>query len=142
MQDGGGRFRLLVLGGALAMIGSGFLPWWRAGGEEVSGVVVPAHEGIGLEGPGIVVYGAAVLALVVLDIGYMRARRGFALDTSVTYIVIGAVAGLALVYRAWQLWSVGYVPLPQTSPGLAVAAVGIGMMLYGGATGFGVVQRY
>jgi hypothetical protein len=46
------------------------------------------------------------------------------------------------VYRAWQLWSVGYVPLPQTSPGLAVAAVGIGMLLYGAASGFGAVERY
>lgn len=142
MGGGGGRFRLLVLVGALAMVVSGFLPWWRTGGEEISGVVLPAAQGIGLEGPGIVIYAAAVLALVVLDIGYMRSRRGFVLDTSVTYIALGVVAALALVYRAWQLWSVGYVPLPQTSPGLAVAAAGIGMLLYGGASGYGAVQRY
>src|SRR3990170_8261386 len=97
----GGRFRLLVLFGALAMVASGFLPWWRAGGDEVSGVVVPAAEGIGLEGPGIVIYAAAVLALVALDVGYMRGRRGFALDRPATYLVIGVVALVALVYRGW-----------------------------------------
>ena len=52
MDGGGGRFRILILLGSLAMIGSGFLPWWRAGGDTVAGVLVPAQEGIGLEGPG------------------------------------------------------------------------------------------
>jgi hypothetical protein len=46
------------------------------------------------------------------------------------------------VYRGWQLWSVGYVPLPQSSPGLAVAAVGIGMLLYGAGNGFGSRQQW
>ena len=34
----------------------------RSGGESVSGVRVPATEGIGLEGPGLVIYGVAILA--------------------------------------------------------------------------------
>ena len=45
MQGDGGRPRLLILFGALAMIGSGFVPWWRSGGDSVSGVLVPAQEG-------------------------------------------------------------------------------------------------
>jgi hypothetical protein len=142
MDGGGGRFRPLVLLGALAMVASGFLPWWRTGGDEVSGVVVPAAQGIGLEGPGIVIYAAAVLALVVLDVGYMRGRRGFALDRPAIYLVIGLAALVALAYRGWQLWAVGYVPLPQSSPGLAVAAVGIGMLLYGAGSAVGTVRRY
>jgi hypothetical protein len=141
MQGGGGRFRSLVLLGALAMIGSGFLPWWRAGGVEVSGVVVPAEEGIGLEGPGLVIYAAAVVALLILNIGYMRGRWGFFLDAPVTYLVLGLAAVAALLFRGWELWSVGYVPLPQSSPGLAVAAVGIGLLLYGAGTGFGAPPR-
>ena len=63
--------------GALAMIASGFLPWWRSGGDSVSGVQLPSQQGIGLEGPGVVIYGTAILALVLLDIGYMRGRWGF-----------------------------------------------------------------
>jgi len=141
MQGGGGRFRFLVLLGALAMIGSGFLPWWRAGGEEVSGVVVPAEEGIGLEGPGIVIYAAAVTALLILNIGYMRGRWGFFLDTPGTYLVLGLAGAAALLFRGWELWSVGYVPLPQSSPGFAVATVGIGLLLYGAGTGFGTPSR-
>ena len=142
MQGDGGRSRLLVLLGALAMIGSGFLPWWRAGGEEISGVLVPAQEGIGLAGLGILIYGAAVAALLILNVGYMRGRWGFFLDAPVTYLVLGFVAAAALVFRGWELWSVGYVPLPQSSPGLAVATVGIGLLLYGAGTGFGTVRRY
>lgn len=141
MQGGGGRYRLLILLGALTMIGSGFLPWWQAGGEEISGVLIPSERGIGLEGPGIVLYGAAVAALLLLDIGYMRGRWGFALDAPLAYLVIGLVAAAALLYRSWELWSVGYLPLPQSSPGFALATVGVALMLYGAGTGFGADRR-
>jgi hypothetical protein len=142
MDGGERRFRWLILVGALAMIGSGFLPWWRAGGESVSGVLVPAQEGIGLEGPGVVIFGAAVLALVLLNIGYMRGRWGFFLDSPWIYLGLGVIAAAALAYRGWELWSVGYLPLPQQSPGLAVVAVGVAMLLYGAGTGFGAARRY
>src|SRR5918995_4479635 len=99
MDGGARRSRFLILLGCLAMIGSGFLPWWRSGGDSVSGVPVPAQEGIGLEGPGLVIYGAAILALVLLDIGYMRGRWGFILDAPLAYLLLGAIAGLALAYR-------------------------------------------
>ena len=140
-MEGGGRFRLLVLLGALAMIGSGFLPWWWTGGQEISGVLLPTLQGIGLQGPGLVIYGAAIAALLLLDIGYMRGRWGFVLDVPLTYMVIGLVATAALLYRGWELWSVGYLPLPQSSPGLALATVGLALMLYGAGTGFGADRR-
>ena len=142
METGGRRFRVLVLLGALAMIGSGFLPWWRSGGDSVAGVLVPAQEGIGLEGPGIVIFAAAVIALVLLDIGYMRGRWGFILDAPAAYLALGVVAAAALAYRGWELWSVGYLPLPQQSPGLALAAVGVALVLYGAGSGFGAPRRY
>jgi len=142
MDTGGRRFRVLILLGALAMIGSGFLPWWRSGGDSVAGVQVPAQEGIGLEGPGIVIFAAAVIALVLLDIGYMRGRWGFVLDAPAAYLALGVVATAALAYRGWELWSVGYLPLPQQSPGLAVAAVGVALVLYGAGAGFGAPRRY
>ena len=142
MDTGGGRFRVLILLGALAMIGSGFLPWWRAGGDSVSGVQVPAEEGIGLQGPGLVIFGAAIAALVLLDIGYMRGRWGFILDTPAVYLALGVVGAAALAYRGWELWSVGYLPLPQQSPGLALAAVGVALVLYGAGSGFGAPRRY
>ena len=142
MEGGTSRFRVLVFLGALAMIGSGFLPWWRSGGDSVSGVRVPAQEGIGLEGPGLVIYGTAILALVLLDIGYMRGRWGFLLDSAWVYLGLGLVGAAALLYRGWELWSVGYLPLPQQSPGLAVAAVGVALVLYGAGAGFGVARRY
>ena len=134
-MEGGGRFRLLVLLGALAMIGSGFLPWWWTGGQEISGVLLPALQGIGLQGPGLVIYGAAIAALLLLDIGYLRGQRGFVLDAPAAYVVIGVVGLAALAYRGWELWSVGYVPLPQSSPGFAVATLGVALVLYGAGSG-------
>jgi hypothetical protein len=142
MDGSAPRFRRFILLGAVAMIASGFLPWWRAGGDSVSGVTVPSEQGIGLEGPGVIVFAAAVLALLLLDIGYMRGRWGFVLDAPWAYLVLGGVGAAALLVRGWELWSVGYIPLPQASPGLAVAAVGVGMVLYGAGTGLGQPRRY
>lgn len=142
MDGSSGRSRFLVLLGALAMIASGFLPWWQAGGDTVSGVEVPSETGIGLEGPGIVIYGVAIAALVLLDIGYIRGRWGFVLDTAAVYLALGIVAAAALAYRAWELWSVDYLPLPQQSPGLGLAAVGVALLLYGAGTLFGARRRY
>ena len=96
MDGSSGRSRFLVLLGALAMIASGFLPWWHAGGDTVSGVEVPSETGIGLEGPGIVIYGVAIAALVLLDIGYMRGRWGFVLDSAAVYLVLGLVAAVVV----------------------------------------------
>jgi hypothetical protein len=142
MDGGAPRFRRFILLGAVAMIASGFLPWWRAGGDSVSGVSVPSQQGIGLEGPGVVIFGAAILALVLLDIGYMRGRWGFVLDAPWAYLLLGGIGAVALAYRAWELWSVGYPPLPQQSPGLALAAAGVALVLYGAGTGFGQPRRY
>src|SRR5438093_11195445 len=133
-----GHYRFPILLGSLLMLAAGFLPWWRVGGDTVNGVSVPASVGIGLEGPGIVIYAAAIGALVVLDIGYMRGRWGFLLDTPAAYLLLGLAAGGALAYRAWELWSVGYLPFPQQSPGIATAVVGVALMLYGAGRGFTV----
>jgi hypothetical protein len=137
VPDGGRRFRFFILLGSLLMIASGFLPWWHSGGDLVSGVRLPATTGLGLEGAGVAIYGSALAALVLLDIGYMRGRWGFVFDAPAVYLTLGMVAAAALLYKGWELWSVGYLPLPQRSPGLAVAAVGIATLLYGAGTGFG-----
>ena len=142
MPEGARRFRLFVLLGSLGMIASGFLPWWHAGGDTVSGIALPAASGLGLQGVGLLIYGAAIVALVLLDIGYMRGRWGFVLDAPIVYLLLGLVAAGALLFQGWQLWSVGYIPLPQRSPGLAVAAVGIAMLLYGAGTGFGTRRAW
>ena len=105
----------------------------RRNGERGPG---PVSSGIGLEGPGLVIFFAAVLALVLLDIGYMRGRWGFMLDSPWAYLLLGVVAAAALGYRLWELWSVDFLPLPQQSPGLAAAAVGVALLLYGAGVGF------
>jgi hypothetical protein len=135
------RYRLLIGLGSLLTLASGFLPWWRAGGESVNGVWIPSVTGLGLEGPGVVMYGAAVGALALLDIGFLRGRWGFVLDSAAVYLLLGLLAALALSVRAWQLWSVGYLPLPDRSPGLALAAVGVALVLYAAGTGVSTPRR-
>ena len=135
-----GGFRFPILLGSLLMLAAGFLPWWRAGGELIGGIALPAASGIGLQGPGTVIFAAAGAALLLLDIGYMRGRWGFALDAPPVYLALGLAAAAALGVRAWELWSVGFLPFPQQSPGIAAAALGIGLLLYGAGRGFGARQ--
>jgi hypothetical protein len=134
----GRRYRIPILLGCLLMVAAGFLPWWHAGGESVSGVAVPAARGIGLEGPGLVIFGAAIAALVLLDVGYMRGRWGFVLDAPWAYLVLGLAAAAALGWRVWELWMLGFLPLPQQSPGIAAAAAGVALLIYGAGVGFTV----
>lgn len=136
------RFRVPILVGSMLMVVAGFLPWWRAGGEFVSGVRLPPSSGIGLEGPGLVIFAAAIVALALLDIGYVRGRWGFALDAPAIYLLLGLAAAAALVWRGWELWSVSYLPLPQSSPGLILAVVGVGLFLYGAGTGMGTRRTF
>jgi hypothetical protein len=136
------RYRIPILLGSLLMVAAAFLPWWRAGGELVSGVELPASSGIGLEGPGVVIFTAAIVSLALLDIGYARGRWGFALDAPGIYLILGLAAAAALVWRAWELWSVSYLPLPQNSPGLILAIVGVGLILYGAGTGLGTRRTF
>ena len=140
MSGSSGRFRFPILLGSLVLLAAGFLPWWRAGGELVEGVAIPASTGIGLDGPGTIIFVAAGIALVVLDIGYMRGRWGFVLDVPLVYLALGLAATGALGVRAWELWSVGFLPIPQQSPGIAAAALGAGLLLYGAGRGFGVYR--
>lgn len=143
MPEGSRRFRFFVLIGALLMIASGFLPWWHVGGDSVAGVLIESKTGFGLEpGAGLAIYAAALGCLVLLDIGYIRGRWGFILDTPGVYLLLGLLAAGALLYRGWELWSLGYLPFPQHSPGLAVAAVGIATLLYGAGTGFGTRRSW
>jgi hypothetical protein len=135
MHGAGRGWRVYVLLGAVAMVASGFLRWWHAGGGEVGGIAIPFEEGIGLQGPGLVIYVAAIASLVFLNLGYMRGEWGFPLDAPAAYLLLGLTAATALLYRGWELWTVQFVPVPSSSPGFAAAAVGIGLVLYGSGTG-------
>ena len=68
----------------------------------------------------------------------MRGRWGFFLDSPWVYLVLGLVGAAILAFRGWELWSVGYLPLPQQSPGLALATAGVALVLYGAGIGFSV----
>ena len=59
------------------------------------------------------------------------------LDAPWVYLVLGLAAAAALAYRVWELWSLGYLPLPQRSPGSRRRVVGVALVLYGAGIGFG-----
>ena len=88
--------------------------------------------GIGLEGPGIVIFGAAIAALVLLDIGYMRGRWGFILDAPWVYLRPRPGRG-----GGARLPGLGAVVGRLPPAAAAVARAGAG----GGRGGAGAVRR-
>ena len=104
---------------------------------------MPATSGIGLEGPGIVIFASAILAaLVLLDIGFVRGRWGFVLDAPAD--LSGARPGCGGRARVARLGAVvGVLPAAAAaSPGLILALIGVGLFLYGAGTGLGTRRTF
>ena len=136
------RFRLPILLGSLVMIAPASC---RGGGRRRHGLrrrrAGPAGDRA--RGPGVVIYGAAIAALVLLDIGYMRGRWGFVLDAP--WVYLGAGAGRRRRRSPTASGSCGRSATCRcrsSRRGWRPAAVGVALVLYGAGRGFGVPRRY
>jgi hypothetical protein len=125
-----GRGRLLVSIGALLMLLSMALPWWRHGGSPG----LPEVTVTGLAGAGIVVFLAAVLALALVVLPYATADRPLAIDRPASFVVVTALAAIGFVVTLLQIVEPGGLSAvwrPDRSPGLWLAAAGLGLMAWG-----------
>jgi len=105
------------------------LPWWRVGGTPG----LPIVSGNGLSGAGIVVLLAAVLALVLVVFPYTGPDRPQPLDRPASFVAVTALAVIGLGVSVLQIFDSGGLGLPDRSPGLWLAAVGIAVMGWGAA---------
>lgn len=128
-----GRGRLIASAGALLTLVAIWLPWWRVGGTPG----LPESSGIGLSGAGIVVLLSAVLILVLVALPFAAGDRPVPLDRPASFVVITAVGVVALAFSVFQLFDAGGFPgglgLPDRSPGLWLAAVGLAVAAWGTA---------
>ena len=90
-----GRGRLVAAVSALLMLVGCLLPWFRAGGSDG----IPPIEGNAFEGPGILVFLAALATLALAALPYAAGDRPVALDRWWAYAAVAAVATVALVLR-------------------------------------------
>ena len=126
-RRGLGRGRLLASVGALLALLAIALPWWRVGGTPG----LPSVSGNGLSGAGIVVLLAAVLLLALVVLPYAAGDRPQPLDRAASFLAVTALAVIGLAVSVLQIFDSGGLGLPDRSPGLWLAAVGVALMGWG-----------
>lgn len=124
-----GRGRLIASAGALLTLVSIWLPWWRVGGTPG----LPERSGIGLSGAGIVILLAAVLLLVLVALPFAAGDRPMPLDRPASFVVVTGGGIVALGFSILQLFESGGLGLPDRSPGLWLAVIGVATMAWGTA---------
>jgi hypothetical protein len=119
-----GRGRWVATVSAILIVVGCALPWFRAGGAEG----IPALEGNGFFGPGILVFLAALATLAVVTLPYAMGDRPVAVDRWWVYAALAVIAALGLLLRSVgiALDSGGFgTMLPDRAPGVWLAAAGV-----------------
>jgi hypothetical protein len=124
-----GRGRLLIVIGAIAMLVGCFLPWHSIGGSDG----LPVISSGGLSGSGILTFLAAIGALGVVALPYAVGGRPVAIDRTLTFGLLTALAIAGIL-----VWPIDFVMkgaaeglLPAGAPGLWLAGVGTIVMARG-----------
>ena len=119
-----GRGRLVAAVGALLVLAGSVLPWFRAGGSDG----IPPIEGNAFEGPGILVFLAALATLALAALPYAAGDRPVAYDRWWAYAAVAAVAAVGLLLRVAGIASEAgglATMLPDRAPGHWLAAAGV-----------------
>ena len=119
-----GRGRWVATVSAILIVVGCALPWFRAGGAEG----IPALEGNGFFGPGILAFLAALATLALVTLPYAMGDRPVAVDRWWVYAALAVIAGLGLLLRSVGIAvdSGGFgTMLPDRAPGVWLAAAGV-----------------
>jgi hypothetical protein len=117
------RGRRLAALAALIIIVGCVLPWWQFGGDGG----LPLRTGNAFEGAGILVFFAALATIALVTLPYASDRPA-SIDRGISYVAIAVIGWIGLVLRAFDLFQVGALSLPTTSPGLWLSAIGLAVL--------------
>ena len=119
-----GRGRWVAAVSAIVIVVGCVLPWFRAGGAEG----IPALEGNGFFGTGILSFLAALATLALVALPYAMGDRPVAVDRWWVYAALAVTAALGLLLRSVgiALDSGGFgTMLPDRAPGVWLAVAGV-----------------
>jgi hypothetical protein len=115
-----GRGRRLAALAAIVMAVGCLLPWWQFGG----GDGLPSRTGNAFEGSGILVILSSLATIFLVALPY-ASDRPVAIDRALSYLAILAVGTIGLLLRAFDLFTVGALALPDRAPGLWLSGLGL-----------------
>ena len=119
-----GRGRWVAGVSAVVIVVGCVLPWFRAGGAEG----IPALEGNGFFGTGILAFLAALATLALVALPYAMGDRPVAVDRWWVYAALAVTAAVGLLLRSVGIAvdSGGFgTMLPDRAPGVWLAAAGV-----------------
>ena len=124
-----GRARTLVAIAAVLVLVGCLLPWWTVGGDGA----LPALSGNAFDGPGILVFLAAVASLALLTLPY-AAERPIGADRWPAYTLLVVAAWIGYLWRVFDLWGSGAFTFGDPAevftrmPGLWVVGIGLAIL--------------
>ena len=124
-----GRARTLVAIAAVAVLIGCVLPWWTVGGDGG----LPAQSGNAFDGPGILVFLAAVASLALLTLPY-AAERPIGADRWPAYTILVVAAWIGYLMRVFDLLDSGAFRFGDPSevltrmPGLWVVGIALAVL--------------
>ena len=125
-----GQGRALASIGAILMLIGCVLPWYTT-----SGVGLPPTSINAFDGPGILVFVAAVGTIALVLLPYAAGDQRLSLDRSLTFAVVAGVGAVGLLLRIIQQLG-QYEPrgmFPDRALGLWLAAAGLALVAWGTA---------
>jgi hypothetical protein len=117
-----GRGRWIAAISSIVILVGCVLPWYTAG-DKINGL--PPLTGNAFDGPGILVFLAALATLALVTMPYAAGDRPVGFDRWPPYLIILIVGIAGLLIRAAELQVQGILGLPDRSPGLWIAALGL-----------------
>jgi hypothetical protein len=118
-----GRGRLLAAIGALIVLAGCVLPWFAATGGDTGLTPITTNA---FADKGIVVFIGALLILALVTLPYAAGDKPVAVDRSLSYAIVLAVAAGAFAWRTIEFILVDPAGLrPDLAPGLWVVAAGL-----------------
>lgn len=122
-----GRGRVIAgVGAVLTLVGC-LLPWYTVGGEGG----LPALSSNAFDGPGILVFLAAVGVLALIALPYAAGDQPMSVDRPASFVLLVGIGVAGFLVRAFQLFQLGALGLPDRALGSWLAAIGLIVMAWG-----------
>jgi hypothetical protein len=128
IRRGLGRGRMIIVIGALMVVGGALPPWWTVGTAPLTDVIT--GNAFDFPASGIVVFLAALAAIAVVVLPYATREGEVGLDRPLTYGLLLIVAIVAFGLRVYQISQFGGLGLPDRAPGLYVTGAGLLVMCW------------
>jgi hypothetical protein len=121
-----GRGRILVAAGAIVTVVGLFPQWWS-----IARTNAEALSGNGLQGPGIIIFLAAMGLLAVIVVPFTTRDGDSAFDRPLAYVALALVAISAYLFRVYEIASFARLALPTEAPGMWITGFGLFLVSWG-----------